>query len=248
MTKNYAFIFGLLAVLFLSSSCDNEEEPCADGFWEYEEVDTWAECFPDCGGSVQSPIDIVGAVGDTTLMGLDLSYSTSSIDLKNNGHTVQFNYATGSKLTLNGVEYILKQLHFHTTSEHTVDGQHYDMEIHLVHEDAGTGNLAVVGLLATEGTENAFLANFFNDLPLLDETFTDPTTTVDVNDLLPTNTSYYTYQGSLTTPPCSEIATWFVMSTPIEVSSAQIQSMQDRVVDNYRPTQPLNGREIRLFN
>jgi len=255
--KNSTFLLlSLFATTFLFSSCQNDDEAdtnfnCMAFEWEYEGTsapDHWGNCFMDCSGQSQSPIDITGAVVDGSLTALATQYEEVPIELKNNGHTVEFEYEEGSTLQLNGADYKLLQFHFHTQSEHTLDGMHYPMEVHLVHQNEATGNLAVIGILFEEGNENEFLANFSNDLPLSADDNYASESQINVEDLLPTNGAYYTYGGSLTTPPCSEIVTWLVFKTPVEASIAQIQSMHDIVHDNYRPVQALNGREIRAFN
>lgn len=254
--KNFKF---LTLALFLSTtlfvSCadddDSEDIDCATFEWSYEgdsDPDFWSVCNADCGGDSQSPINITGAEVDGTLTSLNYSYEAVPIDLTNNGHTIEFEYAAGSSITVDGVNYPLLQFHFHTGSEHTVGGNRFPMECHLVHKNESSGDIAVVSVLFEEGSENAFLANFSSDLPASkDAEYTDAAT-VNIEDLLPTDGAYYTYQGSLTTPPCSEVVTWLVMRTAAQASSAQIDNFHNILGDNYRPAQPLNGRSIGEFN
>ncbi len=246
----------LLAIscLFISvifSACKEDELACEAFHWTYEgesNPETWPSCYSDCAGSDQSPIDIVGAVADASLSGLDTDYASSSINLVNNGHSIQQNYDMGSTLTLNGEAFDLLQVHFHTGSEHTVNGIRFPMEAHLVHKSSTSGNLAVVGILFEEGAENTFLAKFIDDVPEEENKNFFSSTLVDISTLLPSDPGYFTYAGSLTTPPCSEIVTWFVMQTAVEASSAQISKIHGIVHDNYRPVQPLNGRDLKSFN
>lgn len=244
-------IWVMLLLSFTIISCgdddgDEQDIDCAAYDWEYSEPntpDTWHNCFEDCGGNIQSPINITGATPDAALSPLTTAYNDVPVDVINNGKTVQFNYATGSDLVINGDSYELLQFHFHTGSEHQVDDNQFPMEIHLVHQNAG-GFYAVVSLLVQEGQENAFLKNFSDDYPSSEGGEFTSATQVNVEDLLPTNPDYYTYGGSLTTPPCSETVTWYVMKTPIEASSQQISDMADILQGNFRPLQPLDGRVI----
>ena len=100
----------------------------------------------------QSPIDILDPAS-ANLTDIQFNYQPIALTIRNNGHTVQVDYAAGSSITVDGTEYMLKQFHFHHPSEHTVEGVVYPMEMHLVHADAD-GNLAVVGVLIKEGTED----------------------------------------------------------------------------------------------
>jgi len=238
----------------LIASCkkdDLEAEDCTEYHWEYEGASgpgNWATCFTECKGQSQSPIDIKGAVVDGGLNALDMHYEDVPVALINNGHTVEFEYGDGSTIKFNGEDYDLLQFHFHTGSEHTVDGLQYPMEVHLVHQEAATGNLAVVGIFFKEGSENAFLANFIDSLPAGVDDHYSSAKLVNVADVLPVAEAYYTYSGSLTTPSCSEVVTWLVLKNPVEASSVQIQKMHEIIHDNNRPIQSLNGREILEFN
>lgn len=255
MKKFHFLVLGFFFTSILISSCKKDDDDpvvdCNDYQWEYEGIDgpdTWVNCYPDCGGTSQSPVNITGAVVDPGLTALETHYEDVPIELINNGHTVEFDYETGSTLKLNGDDYNLLQFHFHTESEHTVDNLHYPMEVHLVHENEASGNLAVIGIFIEEGNENTFFANFFNDLPPATDDHYSSATVVNVEGLLPSNGDYFTYSGSLTTPGCFEVVTWLVLKMPVEASSTQIQQMHDIIHDNYRPVQLLNGREITVFN
>ncbi|WP_025668186.1 carbonic anhydrase family protein, partial [Aquimarina megaterium] len=93
------------------------------------------------------------------------NYTTSTTTIVNNGHTLRFDYTSGSSASLNNIDYDLLQFHFHTGSEHTVNGNRYPMEMHLVHRNSTTGLLAVVGIFFTEGSENEVLSQFMDNLP-----------------------------------------------------------------------------------
>jgi len=204
-------------------------------------------------GRAQSPIDIVapahrGSPDATALKvapaSLRIVHHDHIADAVNNGHTVQVNYSDGDTLTVGGRAYQLVQYHFHAPSEHTVDGKHFPMEMHLVHTNA-EGQLAVIGVLITEGAHNAAFDPIWADLPLSkDVEHHLEHVKVDVDALLPKARTTYRYEGSLTTPPCSEGVTWFVMTTPIALSKAQIGAFTALFHGNSRPVQPLNGRPV----
>jgi carbonic anhydrase len=189
----------------------------------------------------QSPIDIANP-NQADLENISFDYGTTALNILNNGHTVQVNYDSGSSIMLDGKTYNLVQFHFHTPSEHTVNNQSYAMEVHFVHSDA-SGNLAVVGVLVTAGAENSAYAPILNNAPAEEaEEETIAGVTIDADDLLPTSKRYFTYGGSLTTPPCSEGVKWLVLVEPIEMSQAQIDALANILHNNNRPVQSLNGR------
>src|SRR5688500_1276970 len=222
-TKYYPYLF---AVIFFIAGCKDEKTIDCDVFeWGYEEnngPEEWAECIPACGGQSQSPINITGAVSDTSLAPLNLNYENSAINIIHNGHTVQFQYAPGSTLTFEGNVYELKQFHFHTPSEHTLSSQSYPLEVHLVNQDAA-GNSVAIGIVFEIGNENPFLEQFIDSLPEQKDEVHISATEVNVIDLFPSDKSYYHYGGSLTAPPCTEPLLWFVMKNPIELSAAQLE-------------------------
>lgn len=212
----------------------------------------WAELSPDfaaCAeGQSQSPIDIPKAtVAASEPSTFELAYAQSGLNIENNGHTVQVNWNPGSTLTLDSGVYELKQFHFHSHSEHLIDGKSAPIEIHFVHKSAA-GALAVVGVMVQPGAENAALAPFLANLPASpdapDATPAVPVFLVDAAPLIPADHSAWRYSGSLTTPPCSEGVSWTVMATPITASQAQLDALQQVLHANARPVQPLNDRPI----
>jgi carbonic anhydrase len=194
-------------------------------------------------GHVQSPIDIKDAK-QADLPALTFSYTAVPLNLIDNGHTVQVNYAAGSTLTVDRDVYTLKQFHFHHPSEEHVNGKGFDMVAHLVHADAA-GHLAVVAVLFTRGAPNPLLDVLWKNLPNEKEKATEVAgVTVNVRDFLPADHGYYTYAGSLTTPPCSEGVKWIVMKTAVTASEAQLATFAKLYPGDARPIQPANGREI----
>ena len=237
-------VLSMLSVAFVMAQ---EEKP----HWSYEaEGETspamWGELSPEyalCGtGKTQSPIDILTTVA-TDVSDIAFTYLPSALTIFNNGHTVQVNYDEGSEIVYNEHTFPLAQFHVHHPSEHTLNGEAFPLEMHFVHKDAD-GNLAVVGVLVKEGAENPAYADFIANLPTEE---TEPTTldyTVNALDMMPTEKTYYTYSGSLTTPPCSEGVRWLLLTTPIELSAEQIESIATIFEHNARPTQALNARDV----
>jgi carbonic anhydrase len=231
-----------------------------DPVWHYDGAEgpaKWGALSPKfaaCGeGRSQSPVDIATtAVGTealeikTNLMpgSLRIAHHEHVADGINNGHTIQINFEGGDELTIGNDRYGLVQYHFHNQSEHTVKGRHYPMEMHLVHR-AESGKLAVIGVFIEEGAHNPAFDPIWSNLPTRKGEETHyPHVKVDVDQLLPDNRASYRYDGSLTTPPCSEGVRWIVLTTPIQLSAAQIKAFTAIIHDNNRPTQPLNGRPV----
>ncbi len=218
--------------------------------WSYEgegAPDNWADLdvdFAACrAGGEQSPIEIPT---DTPVNAdhLEFDYQETAVNILNNGHTVQVNYAEGSSVTIDGETYDLLQLHFHGPSEHTLAGSHTALEMHLVHANAD-GGLAVVGVMIAEGDEHAAYAPVFGNLPAeVSEATVIAGAVVNAVDLLPADRSYYRYDGSLTTPPCSEGVKWHVLRQTVTLSADQIAAFTDIIEDDNRPVQSLNEREF----
>jgi carbonic anhydrase len=228
--------------------------------WHYEGAEGpehWSELSPRftlCGaGQRQSPIDIALPIrgGDVPRVTLQFPPATLRIahhehvaDGINNGHTIQINYDDGDTLTLGATSFDLVQYHFHAPSEHTLSGRRYPMEMHMVHRSAD-GSLAVVGVLIAEGRHNPAFEPVWSNLPRARGVETHyEHVTVDVDALLPSSHASYRYQGSLTTPPCTEGVEWVVLSTPIELDRQQIGTFGAIIHGNSRPVQALNGRTV----
>jgi carbonic anhydrase len=194
-------------------------------------------------GKLQSPIDIVGAK-PAKLSPIKFNYQPSPLKIIDNGHTIQVNYAPGSFIVVGGVRYELVQFHFHHPSEEKIDGKAHEMVAHLVHKNA-EGKLAVVAVLIDKGGASELVGTLWKNIPHEKEReATVDGVTIDVTQLLPENKDYYTFQGSLTTPPCSEGVTWFVLKAPVKIADAEIAAFAKIYPLNARPVQPLNGRTI----
>lgn len=217
--------------------------------WRYvgpEGPDHWAELGPEysaCNGKSQSPIDIDGYF-NAHLQKIGFNYEPGTLQIVDNGHTVQVNYAPGSNIELEGVRYYLKQFHFHSPSENHIHGKSYPMEMHLVHADVN-GNLAVVAVMFEEGKANETLAELWQRMPNLPGEPHDLDVKLSAESLLPHKRDYYRFSGSLTTPPCTEGVRWVVMRHPVEASKAQITQFSNVMGEpNNRPVQALNARPI----
>jgi carbonic anhydrase len=211
-----------------------------------ELAEEWATCGE---GTEQSPIDLVAAVEapDAELPDIVFDYRPSAATLLNNGHTIQAVYDEGSSILLGDTRYQLLQFHFHAHSEHTVDGETQPLEVHFVHQ-AEDDRLAVVGVLVAEGAANPAFDAVLDNLPAeeSEEPVVIEGATLDAATMLPADQTFFHYDGSLTTPPCSEGVSWHVMTTPITMSADQIARFTALYENDARPTQPLGDRELEV--
>ncbi|MDM7273034.1 carbonic anhydrase [Sulfurihydrogenibium azorense] len=219
--------------------------------WSYEGEngpENWAKLNPEyfwCNLKNQSPVDISDNYKvHAKLEKLHINYTKAvNPEIVNNGHTIQVNVLEDFKLNIKGKEYHLKQFHFHAPSEHTVNGKYYPLEMHLVHKDKD-GNIAVIGVFFKEGKANPELDKVFKNA-LKEEGSKVFDGSINLNALLPVVKNYYTYSGSLTTPPCTEGVLWIVLKQPITASKQQIELFKSIMKhNNNRPTQPINSRYI----
>ena len=218
--------------------------------WGYE-GDTgpnmWAELDDDfalCGlGVNQSPVNLSRFI-EAELPPLAFRYAPKPPEVVNNGHTIQVNLDSSGEFYTETASYQLKQFHFHAPSEHLVDGRSYPIEIHFVHKN-DQGELAVVGVFVEEGRPNPELAALLESIPphVGDKDTSLPS--LSPAGFLPKHQDYYRYSGSLTTPPCSEGVSWYVLKTPISASRLQIERLKTVLPSpNNRPPQPLNARSV----
>lgn len=218
--------------------------------WGYEgegAPEKWGEIkeeFKTCHtGKTQSPVNLVGTV-NANLPDLEINYKEAPLTILNNGHTVQVNVPEGSTLTVDGTVFHLLQLHFHTPSEHVINGKPFDMELHFVHK-TDDGQLGVLGVMITEGQKNEEAAKIWAHMPMKKaEAHTYDEVSVNGAGLLPEKLGYYRLMGSLTTPPCSEGVNWHVLAHPIEFSKEQIDQFKHAFSMNARPVQDTNSRLI----
>lgn len=243
----------LILIILIVFSCKNKED---SKHWTYQGEtgpEHWSEIEKesDCDGKRQSPINIIDldVIDDTSLAPIEIYYSTKVKihEITNNGHSIQYDFEKGDFIILNDDEYKLKQIHFHEPSEHTINGIRYPLEMHLVHFSKDN-KITVLAIMAKEGESSkpfTFLEKYLpidsGETKLIDTNF-------DLNKTLPKDKSYYTYNGSLTTPPCTQNVTWVVYKTPITISVEQVKQLQKLMpLNNYRNEQPVNGRIIKQY-
>ena len=196
-------------------------------------------------GKAQSPVDIQG-VRAANVPDLRVDYGETPLDIALRRHTIEVQYEPGSFLSLAGEKYELDHFHFHSPSEHTIEGRHAAMEVHLVHKNEA-GDSAVLAILVEPGAENRFLARFWPLLPReKGPALKYPDLILNVADFLPDDRTSYRYSGSLTMPPCSEGVEWILLRKAAEASRAQIEAFCAIVSGNNRPVQPLHGRRIHI--
>ncbi len=238
-----------LAGAVLCPLCDRKGVAADGAHWSYE-GETGPAKWGDldsasrvCAiGSQQSPIDI-GATVRAQLPPLKTNWARHVDTVVNNGHTIQFNIAEGSAMTLDKAAYKLVQFHFHRPSEHRIGGKSFAMETHFVHR-AESGALAVVGVLMTTGRPNAVFSRIVSTMPLSEGSAVKADAGIDPNALLPARRGYYRYAGSLTTPPCAETVEWLLLETPIQVAAADVASFARLYPMNARPVQKDNRRYV----
>lgn len=209
--------------------------------------ENWAKLDPRfklCGsGQRQSPIDIQDGIR-VDLEPIQFNYRPVPFRIVDNGHSIEAQVGAGN-LTVTGKTYELFNIHFHRPSEEKINGKRFDMVAHLVHK-SDDGYLAVVAVMMEKGIENRFVQTLWNHLPLEKNVpVSPPNVVVDPSNFLPAGRSYYTYMGSLTTPPCTEGVLWLVLKQPVTVSPEQIDIFSRFYIDNTRPIQPTFGRVIK---
>jgi carbonic anhydrase len=202
----------------------------------------WGSLSPDwatCGtGEIQSPVNFKKLPAHpTSARKLSIDYDANTTgSIFNNGHTIEVETEGSNTLTLDGVPYELSQFHFHTASEHRVEGRGFDMELHLVHT-ADDGSNAVIGVFLKRGRSSRALAPIFASLPNDVSVHHPLDAPFDPAAFLPRSRAHYRYVGSLTTPPCTEGVQWVVMSEPVTVSDEDMAQFAERIHFNARLVQ-----------
>lgn len=233
-----------------SAASGQENTARLHGHWSYEGDSGpahWARLRGDYAtcdtGKRQSPIDIREGI-KVDLESIKFDYKPTQFRIIDNGHTLQVSVGEGLGLTVMGKRHELLQFHFHRPSEERINGRNYDMVVHLVHKNA-EGRLAVVAVLLEKGSEHPLIQTLWNNLPLEQNMEVAPEESIDLNKLLPENRSYWTYMGSLTTPPCTEGVLWMVLKQPVQLAAEQVAIFSRVYRNNARPLQPANGRLVK---
>ncbi|MFC7684872.1 carbonic anhydrase [Ureibacillus sp. GCM10028918] len=274
MRKNYIYAFLSLVVVIgvigyfaidttEQAPVENKQQlTAADVYWSYtgeNGPEQWMNVnsnYEACGrGELQSPINIEIKEGvdqqEAVKLAeqISLNYDQAIFTVENIGHTIEANSTTlENSLLINNKEYKLTGIHFHSPSEHQLNGQYFDMEAHLYHKSE-EGEMAIIGLFIESGEENLVLAEMWDEIPTdsveAAKVLKNP---VDLQLLLPEQKSVYQYMGSITAPPCTEGVNWFILEQPIEMSDDQINRFSSIFLQNNRPIQELNGRDVYKFN
>jgi carbonic anhydrase len=233
---------GLLLISNAAFSSDGKH-------WSYSGEtgpDNWAKLSPEfsaCMGSNQSPINLAGFI-DAKLAPIKFKYADTGLEIVNNGHTIQINSGVGSSISIDSIQFDLKQFHFHAPSENLIKGKSFPLEAHLVHSDKD-GNLAVVAVMFKEGKANKVLAQAWTQMPQNADEKNLLSANLAPLGLLPSNRNYYRFNGSLTTPPCSEGVRWLVMKNAVTASKEQIDAFTHVIHHpNNRPVQPVKARPV----
>ena len=213
--------------------------------WGYEGAmgpESWGNDFPTCArGKAQAPLNIKGPF-EKALFNVTPDYKNGPLKIINNGHTIQVNVPPGSKLRIDSQPFELVQFHFHRPSEEQINGKPSAMVAHFVHKNS-EGRLAVLGVLLKEGNENPGIKTLWTHAPAKEGPEVSPEgVNFNPGNLLPREYEFYSYEGSLTTPPCTEGVRFFILKSQVNISREQVEAFPFK--KNARPVQPQNGRAI----
>ncbi len=246
---NYLSKVILLIIFSIFVSCKSDKHE----HWSYEgetSPEHWAEIElnTNCDGKHQSPINIIetNTVLNPSAKDLEVFYSPKTIlnKVENNGHSIQFAFYPGDSIIYQHKSYYLKQIHFHEPAEHLLNGVKYPIEIHLVHISKDN-NITVLGILGMEGEDSQLFEFLEGFLPLENGEEKVINQRLDLTDLFPDVTDFYSYEGSLTTPPCTENVNWVIFKNPIIISLEEVLKLKNNMpLNNYRNEQPVNDRII----
>ncbi|KAL4156186.1 hypothetical protein PRNP1_005218 [Phytophthora ramorum] len=260
-----AAVIAIVALAAINVAADGAE----GAQWGYKANDTslagpnqWAEHYPTCGGSRQSPIDIgTTAASGTEKRSLTFSGSCGDFNVSQSEESFTASVNGGScAVTANGASYSMLQFHMHVPSEHTLNGEYLGGEVHFVHSNADSSALLVTGVFfkAVEGESDPWVVSVLNALDSVSTNATAAASLTSYADLVNKAADaqgVFNYPGSLTTPACSEIVDWWVVKKPVDVSTADLERLQSQLRElhitddgkNARPVQPLNGRVVAAY-
>ncbi|MGB1226905.1 MAG: carbonic anhydrase [Poseidonibacter sp.] len=244
--KNTIISIFIVFVVALMLSGEEETKGAPWGYNEDLGPKEWAnldEKYRMCeDGLNQSPINITSTI-DAVLNPLTFQGTGKASSFENNGHSVKVSFSGSNSLSIDNTKYNLKQIHFHTPSENQIDGKSYPMEAHLVHSD-NAGNLAVVAVMFEVGEDNMVINKLLRNLPENEGEKNQLKSEILGYDLLPEIKDYYRFNGSLTTPPCTEGVKWFVLKDTVSISKSQLADFEAVMPTNNRPIQDINSRLI----
>jgi carbonic anhydrase len=244
--KKILTLLHFITLTFVSFSVNASSD---EVHWEYHGEngpEHWGDLAPEfiqCRvGLNQSPINITGLI-DADLPPLVFDYQTNTVNLVNNGHTVQINVESGNFLRVEGQEFELLQFHTHVPSEHRIDGESFLLEVHYVHQNA-EGELAVVSVLYKEGEDHPKFSQYFSTIPAIVGEPVPSVSSLNGLFIATIDKSYYRYNGSLTTPPCTEGVRWYVLKEIMTVSRERRDNFNKLIGDDARGPQPINARPV----
>lgn len=205
----------------------------------------WAELNADykvCAtGTQESPIDLRDAV-PARLGDLGVEWRPFPLRVSNTGHSIQVDAQPGGRLSVDGKAFELAQFHLHHPSEHLLDGRRFPLEIHFVHRGPD-GTAAVVAVFVEHGAANHALEPVLANMPReAGASRAAEGAALEPRRLLPARRDYLRYEGSLTTPPCSENVDWLVLTAPIQASREQVGAFESLYAANARPLQDRHRR------
>ena len=204
---------------------------------------TLHEDYATCAGENQSPVDIRATV-DADLPPIEFYYGSQAQTVTNDGNTVQFSYPVSHHVVVDDDAFHLRNIRAHTPSENQINGQSFPMEAHLVHEN-NTGETVIVAVMVALGNRNPAFNTLLHAIPASAGKAVELAKLIEPAELLPDQRDYFRFNGSLTTPPCTEGVRWLVMKKPVSVSTKQLQTVAGALGQtNNRPVQPLNARLI----
>jgi carbonic anhydrase len=241
----------LLGSLFVVTSVFAGSNTVHWGYTGHNNPEHWGEFdkanFMCKEGKNQSPINIANSIEVHTkdLTPIKFNYNSGSSSIVDNGHTIEIMIKKGSSIQIDGKTFYLKQFHFHSPSENEINGKHFPLEAHFVNV-AKDGSIAVVAILFEDGKTNPLIEKLWTKMPHIEgDENKIAVTAKEISDFLPKDKAYYRFDGSLTTPPCSEGVRWFVFKAYDTVSKAQVKEFTQTMhhADN-RPVQAINARKV----
>jgi carbonic anhydrase len=243
-----SILFGCMTMALCASQAWGDTQWTYSTEYGHGGPDEWAGLSPDnaaCAGKNQSPINLTDLT-ESKLTPINIAYQPGGNEVWNNGHTIQVNYAAGSAITVDKIAFTLAQFHFHAPSENRIDGKSYPMEGHFVHKDK-SGSLAVIAVMFEEGAKNEALAKIWEHMPTKVDEKNPIAPPFQASTLYPPENKrgYFRFNGSLTTPPCSEGVRWLVMKHPVAAFKEQIEQFAHTIHHpNNRPVQAINARSV----